>query len=117
MKIFLLLKSVPCLIGKNRRLKPSYTGPGNYLRKNCKEIMIMFRKKYKEDFDSITPNDEFINNLAKKLANSSPANRPGIRKQLVAGVVIAAVAVCVLMGGNIISQYLNAPSFTLVAYA
>lgn len=77
----------------------------------------MFRKKYKEDFDSISPNHEFINNLAKKLANSSPANRPGIRKQLVAGVVIAAVAVCVLMGGSMISQYLNAPSFTLVAYA
>ncbi|MDD2587175.1 MAG: hypothetical protein PHO25_11145 [Syntrophomonadaceae bacterium] len=77
----------------------------------------MFRKKYKEDFDSITPNDEFMNNLTKKLTNSSPGNRPTIRKQLVAVAAIAAVVVCLLAAGSGITQHLNVPSFTLVAYA
>jgi len=77
----------------------------------------MFRKKYKEDFDSITPNDDFMNNLTENLTNCLSGNRPEIKKQLLAIAVIAAVAVCVFTGGSRVSQYLSAPSFTLVAYA
>lgn len=77
----------------------------------------MFRKKYKEDFDSICPDDEFIYNLSKRSTNRSPAKRPKIIKQLLAVAAIAAVAVCVLVDGNGITQYFNAPSFTMLAYA
>lgn len=72
--------------------------------------MIMFRKQYKKDFDSITPDVDFIENLSKELGNSPTTKTP---KRLVAAVV----ALCLLISGGIIAGNLNKPSFTVVAFA
>lgn len=72
----------------------------------------MFRKQYKEDFDSITPDPDLVDNLAKKLKNNSGKKHPRILKPLIAAVV----ALCLLTGGTMLTQYLN-PTFTMVAFA
>ncbi len=73
----------------------------------------MFRKRYKEDFDSITPDPDVIDNLAEKLKSHVSKKHPRIGKQLIA----AAVAVCLLMGGSLLTRNFHEPSFSMVAFA
>ncbi len=74
----------------------------------------MFRKKYKNSFNSITPDITLIRDTAQKLDNG-PSKRPsGIRQIFVAAVA----AICLLMGGLFMtSNHLDKPVFTLVAFA
>ncbi len=72
----------------------------------------MFRKRYKEDFNSITPSPELVDDLAEKLKSNSEKKHPRIVKPLVAAVV----ALCLLTGGSLLTQNLN-PTFTMVAFA
>lgn len=73
----------------------------------------MFKKQYKEDFDSIIPDPAFIDHLAEKLNKNSIKKHPKLREKLLASVA----AVCILIGGVAIAQYYNSPTFVMVAYA
>lgn len=73
----------------------------------------MFRKEYKNDFNSVTPDINLINNTAQKF-NNNPSNKySGILKRFVAAVA----TICLLMGGMFITSNLNKPVFALVAFA
>lgn len=73
----------------------------------------MFRKRYKKDFDSITPDPDVIDNLSEKLKSHASKKYPRIGKQLIA----AAVAVCLLMSGGLLTRNFREPSFAMVAFA
>ena len=73
----------------------------------------MFRKRYREDFDSITPDTNLVDNLAERLKRNSVKKRPRMPKQLIAAVV----ALCLFVSGGIITRNLNRPTFTMVAFA
>ena len=73
----------------------------------------MFRKRYKKDFDSITPDPDVIDNLSEKLKSHASKKYPRIGKELIA----AAVAVCLLMSGGLMTRNFHEPSFTMVAFA
>lgn len=73
----------------------------------------MFRKRYKEDFDSITPDPDVIDNLSEKLKSHALKKYPRIGKHLIA----AAVVVCLLMSVGLMTRSFHEPSFAMVAFA
>jgi len=73
----------------------------------------MFRKRYKEDFDSIIPNPDVIDNLSDKLKSHATKKYPRMGKQLIA----VAVTVCLLMGAGLLTRNFHEPSFAMVAFA
>jgi hypothetical protein len=73
----------------------------------------MFRKEYKKDFDSVTPDISLIETTAQKFSNNLAKKSSGIQKRFVA--VVAAI--CLLMGGVFVTSNLNKPVFALVALA
>lgn len=73
----------------------------------------MFRKQYKEDFASIIPDANYVDNLIQKLNDTPNQNR--CRRQI--PVVAAVLAICLLVGGGFLANYLAEPTFTMMAYA
>jgi len=72
----------------------------------------MFRKEYKKDFNSVTPDINLIEKTAQRL-NNTAKKHSGIQKRFVA----AAVAICLLIGGGFMASNLTKPAFVLVAFA
>lgn len=73
----------------------------------------MIRKKYKEDFDSFTPDIGLVENTIERLRNVRTKKSSGIQKVFVA----VAAAICLLVGGIFMTNNLNKPGFNLVAFA
>ena len=75
--------------------------------------MIMFRKKYKVDFNSLKPDISLIENTMEKFRDTRCKRSPGIPRTFVAAVA----AICLLVGGIFVTNNLDKPGFQLVAYA
>ncbi len=73
----------------------------------------MFRKQYKDDFDSIIPDANYVDNIIHEFHNMPKPNRSRKQPRLVATVV----AICLLIGGGFWAHHLTQPSFTMTAYA
>ena len=73
----------------------------------------MFRKEYKKDFNSVTPDINLIEKTTQELNNNTARKHSGIQKRFVA----AAVAICFLIGVGFMTSNLNKPAFALMAFA
>jgi hypothetical protein len=73
----------------------------------------MFRKEYKKDFNSVTPDINLIEKTKQRLNNNTVKKHSGIQKRFVA----AAVAICFLIGVGFMTSNLTKPAFALVAFA
>lgn len=73
----------------------------------------MFRKEYKKDFNTVTPDINLIEKTKQKLNNNTAKKHSGIQKRFVA----AAVAICFLIGVGFMTSNLNKPAFAIVAFA
>ena len=73
----------------------------------------MFRKEYKKDFNSVTPDINLIEKTAQRLNNITAKKHSGIQKRF----VVAAVTICLLIGGGFMASNLTKPAFVLVAFA
>ena len=71
----------------------------------------MFRKEYKKDFNSVTPDINLIEKTKQRLNNNTVKKHSGIQKRFVA----AAVAICFLIGVGFMTSNLTKPAFALVA--
>ncbi|MGI5838375.1 MAG: hypothetical protein ACOX8W_01780 [bacterium] len=73
----------------------------------------MFRKEYKKDFNSVTPDINLIEKTKQRLNNNTAKKHSGIQKRFVA----AAVAICILIGMGFMTSNLSKPAFAIVAFA
>ena len=75
--------------------------------------MTMFRKEYKKDFNSVTPDINLVEKTKQRINNNTAKKHSEIQKRFVA----AAVAICFLIGVGFMASNLIKPAFALVAFA